>query len=160
MTIANRATIANPAGTISPDVSPDVDAIREIIATIEAAYHAKDVGAIARHYAPDAVIADLAPPLRRRGFDVSATEAWLDGWDGPVELITHDLEIRVDGNLALCHGLLHTRVRTRSGEQEAWWSRLTIALARAPAGWQIIHEHSSVPFHMDGSLRAAIDLEP
>jgi ketosteroid isomerase-like protein len=161
---ANRATIAEPAGTISPGVSSDVDAIRAIIAAIEAAYHAKDAAAIARHYAPGAVIADLAPPLRRRGLDVSATQAWLDGWDGPVELTTHELELHVDGNLALCHGLLHTRARTRSGEQEAeqeaWWSRITVALARAPAGWRIIHEHSSVPFHMDGSLRAAIDLEP
>jgi ketosteroid isomerase-like protein len=160
MTTANHATIAEPAGTISPDVSSDVGAIRAIIAAIEAAYHAKDAAAIARHYAPGAVIADLAPPLRRRGLDVSATQAWLDGWDGPVELTTHELEIHVDGNLALCHGFLHTRARTRSGEQEAWWSRITVALARAPAGWRIIHEHSSVPFHMDGSLRAAIDLEP
>jgi ketosteroid isomerase-like protein len=151
---------AKPAGTISPGVSSDVDAIRAIIAAIEAAYHAKDAAAIARHYAPGAVIADLAPPLRRRGLDVSATQAWLDGWDGPVELTTHGIEIQIDGNLALCHGLLHTRVRTRSGEQEAWWSRITVALARAPAGWRIIHEHSSVPFHMDGSFRAAIDLEP
>jgi ketosteroid isomerase-like protein len=160
MTIANRTTTANPAGTISPDVSLDVPAIRAIIAAIEAAYHAKDAAAIARHYAPDAVIADLAPPLCRRGLDISATQAWLDGWDGPVELTTHELEIHVDGNLALCYGLLHTRVRTRSGEQEAWWSRITVALAHAPPGWRIIHKHSSVPFHMDGSLRAAIDLEP
>jgi ketosteroid isomerase-like protein len=149
-------TIANPAGTISSGV----DAIRAVIAAIEAAYHAKDAAAIARHYAPDAIIADLAPPLRRRGLDMSAMQAWLDGWDGPVEVTTHDLEIQVDGNLALCHGLLHTRVRTHSGGQEAWWSRITVALARAPAGWRIVHEHSSVPFHMDGSFRAAIDLEP
>lgn len=152
--------IAKPAGTISPDVSSDVGAIQAVIAAIKAAYHAKDAAAIARHYAQGAIIADLAPPLRRRSFDVSATQAWLDGWDGPVELTTHELEIHVDGNLALCHGLLHTRVRTRSGEREAWWSRITVALARAPAGWRIIHEHSSVPFHMDGSFRAAIDLEP
>ena len=153
-------TTAKPAGTVSPDVSSDADAIREIIATIEAAYRAKDAAAIARHYAPDAIIADLAPPLRRRGFDMSATQAWLDGWDGPVELTTHDFEIQVDGNLALCHGLLHTRARTRSGEPAAWWSRITVALARTSTGWRIMHEHSSVPFHMDGSFRAAIDLEP
>ena len=160
MTIANRATIADPAGAISPDVSLDVHPIRAIISAIEAAYHAKDAAAIARHYAPDAVIADLAPPLCRRGLDVSATQAWLDGWDGPIEITTHELEIHVDGNFALCHGLLHARVRTRSGEQEAWWSRITVALARTPSGWRIIREHSLVPFHMDGSLRATIDLEP
>ena len=160
MTTKNRATIANPAGTIPPDVSSDVDAIRAIIAAIEAAHHAKEAAAIARHYAPGAIIADLAPPLRRRGFDMSATQAWLDGWDGPVEITTRDLEIQVDGNLALCHGLLQTRARTHAGEREAWWSRLTVALTRATDGWRIIHEHNSVPFHMDGSLRAALNLEP
>ena len=148
--------IAQPAGTISPDVG----AIQAVIAAVEAAYHAKDAAAIARHYVPGAIIADLAPPLRRRGLDMSATQAWLDGWDGPVELTTHDLEIQVDGNLALCHGLQHTQVRACSGEQVAWWSRITLALARPPAGWRVMHEHSSVPFHMDGSFRAALDLKP
>ena len=33
--------------------------------------------------------------------------------------------------------------------------------ARLSAPWQrIIYEHNSVPFHMDGSFRAAVDLEP
>ena len=66
-------TIAKPAGTVPSDVSPDVDAIRAIIAAIETGYYAKDAAAIARHYAPEAIIADLAPPLHRHGFDVSAT---------------------------------------------------------------------------------------
>ena len=26
--------------------------------------------------------------------------------------------------------------------------------------WKIAHEHTSVPFYMDGSFRAAVDLEP
>jgi ketosteroid isomerase-like protein len=26
--------------------------------------------------------------------------------------------------------------------------------------WKIAHEHTSVPFYMDGSFRAAIDLKP
>ena len=149
-------TIPKPADAIASDV----DDIRAIIAAIEAAHHARDAAAIARHYAADAIIADLAPPLRRRGLDAGAMQAWLDGWGGPVALTTRDLEIHVDGNLALCHGLQHTGARTHAGEQAAWWSRITLALARTPAGWRIIHEHSSVPFHMDGSFRAAVDLEP
>lgn len=153
-------TTVKPAGTISPNVSPDVDAIRAVIAAIAAAYHAKDAVAIARHYAPGAIIADLAPPLLRRGFDIGATQAWLDGWDGPIEITMQDPEIQIDGDLALCYGLQHTRARTRTGEQAAWWSRMTVALVRTPMGWQIMHEHSSVPFHMDGSFRAAVDLKP
>jgi PhnB protein len=26
--------------------------------------------------------------------------------------------------------------------------------------WKIVHEHSSTPFYMDGSYRAAVDLKP
>ena len=37
---------------------------------------------------------------------------------------------------------------------------MTLALVRTPDGWKIVHLHESVPFHMDGSQRAALDLEP
>jgi ketosteroid isomerase-like protein len=138
----------------------DSEAIRAVTAALQAAAYNKDAAAMARHYAPDAVIADLAPPLMRRGFDVDATQAWLDGWDGPVEVEMRDLVIEASGDLALCHGLQYVRTRTREGEEAAWWSRITVALARRQDGWQIIHEHNSVPFYMGGSYRAAVDLDP
>ena len=37
---------------------------------------------------------------------------------------------------------------------------MTLALERRPEGWRIVHLHEFVPFHMDGSQRAALDLEP
>jgi ketosteroid isomerase-like protein len=40
------------------------------------------------------------------------------------------------------------------------WFRITFGLRRAAEGWTITHEHESVPFYMDGSLRAAVDLQP
>jgi ketosteroid isomerase-like protein len=40
------------------------------------------------------------------------------------------------------------------------WVRETVCLAKAGAMWKIRHEHSSVPFYIDGSLRAAVDLKP
>ena len=39
-------------------------------------------------------------------------------------------------------------------------ARATFVLRNSENKWLIAHEHSSVPFHMDGSLRAAIDLAP
>jgi ketosteroid isomerase-like protein len=135
-------------------------AVRSILADIAQAHAARDAAAIGRHYAADAVIADLAPPLLRRGFDAAAMQAWLDGWVGPVELVRRDIEIVVAGDLALCQGLQHTAAPTQGGERAAWWARYTLAFARTAAGWRIVHHHESVPFHMDGSYRAAIDLEP
>jgi ketosteroid isomerase-like protein len=145
---------------LAPSPAREATAIRDLVESIAAAYRAKDAAAIARHYAPGARIADLAPPLLRRGFDAEGIQAWLDGWDGPVEVTARDLVVEVAGDLAVAHGLQHLRTRTRGGEEAAWWSRITRSLARTPAGWRITHEHDSVPFHMDGSFRAAVDLEP
>jgi hypothetical protein len=39
-------------------------------------------------------------------------------------------------------------------------SRATAGLRRTDAGWKITHEHTSTPFYMDGSGRAATDLQP
>lgn len=149
MTLARRT---------SPEAA-DHAAIRAVFEAIAEGHRARDAAAIARNYAPGATIADLSPPLVTRGFDTAATQAWLDGWGGPVELTGRDLVIETDGDLALCHGLQHVRTRTAAGEEAAWWCRATIALARTDAGWRITHEHVSVPFYMDGSYRAAIDLE-
>jgi PhnB protein len=40
------------------------------------------------------------------------------------------------------------------------WFRQTMGLGLTGGGWKILHEHESVPFHMDGSARAAIELTP
>ena len=143
----------------APAVS-GVEAIRAVIDALAAATYRKDAAAMARHYAPGAVIADLAPPLLGRGFDVARAQGWLDGWDGPVEIEMRELTVEADGDLGLCHGLQYVRARTREGDEAAWWSRVTLAFAHTPDGWRITHEHNSVPFYMDGSYRAAIDLDP
>lgn len=149
-------TLTEPLATTKTDEA----GIRAILDAIAAGYRACDAAAIARHYLPDARIADLAPPLLRRGFHPEGVQAWLDGWDGPVEIATRDLVVEVDGALAVAHGLQHVRARARGGEDAVWWSRITRTFARTQAGWRITHEHESVPFHMDGSFRAAVDLEP
>lgn len=33
-------------------------------------------------------------------------------------------------------------------------------MAAEVGGWKIAHTHSSVPFYMEGSYRAAVDLHP
>jgi PhnB protein len=38
--------------------------------------------------------------------------------------------------------------------------RSTLAFRKVGAAWKIAHGHSSVPFLMDGSYRAATDLTP
>jgi ketosteroid isomerase-like protein len=40
------------------------------------------------------------------------------------------------------------------------WFREILGFRKIDGEWTITHEHSSVPFYMDGSFKAAIDLKP
>lgn len=138
----------------------DSDAIRAIIEGIDKSHYDRDAKAIVAPFASDAVLFDLAPPLAH---EVSAKEtaAWLDTWDGPVRRKVHNLEVTVDGDHAYAHGYLHTAAVSKPGGESAeWWSRATLCFARKAGRWRIVHEHTSVPFYMDGSFKAALDLKP
>jgi SnoaL-like domain len=53
------------------------------------------------------------------------------------------------------------RMRGRiGGEDQDMWYRTTMCFQRIGERWRIVHDHSSVPFYMDGSYRAAVDLNP
>jgi ketosteroid isomerase-like protein len=39
-------------------------------------------------------------------------------------------------------------------------TRSTVCFRKIAGEWMVVHEHSSVPFYMDGSYRAAVDLQP
>ncbi|MBB6096208.1 ketosteroid isomerase-like protein [Povalibacter uvarum] len=138
----------------------DSDAIRTLVEGINRAHSDRDARAIIAPFASDATLFDLSPPLAH-GVSEKATAAWLDTWDGPVSRKVHNLEITVGGDLAYAHGYIHTAaVSNASGALAEWWSRATFCLARRAGRWLIVHEHTSVPFYMDGSLKAALDLKP
>ncbi|MEQ9505556.1 MAG: nuclear transport factor 2 family protein [Hyphomonas sp.] len=46
------------------------------------------------------------------------------------------------------------------GECVDLWFRATTILRRIEGRWLIVHDHTSTPFYMDGSQRAALDLVP
>ena len=136
--------------------------IRRLIAARQQAHQRRDAAAIVASYATDAVRYDLAPPLAHIGIDRGELDAWLATWHGPIVIDTPDLEIDVDGSLAVARGLARMRGRkvdNPSNEVDLWF-RTTVVLKKAATRWQIVHEHTSVPFYMDGSLRAAVDLQP
>jgi PhnB protein len=67
----------------------------------------------------------------------------------------------VDGDLAFAHFYVRTSAVTKGDkEQVHWWARATLCFKRRERQWLVAHEHVSVPFYMDGSYRAALDLEP
>jgi uncharacterized protein (TIGR02246 family) len=118
-----------------------------------------DADAIVEAYAADAVIYDLAPPLGRRGMNRDSVAAWLAGWDGPIQIDARDVSLTVDRDVAFASALNRMRGR-QSGEDQDLWYRTTMCLRKTNGRWRITHDHSSVPFYMDGSDRAAVDLKP
>jgi hypothetical protein len=55
---------------------------------------------------------------------------------------------------------VHIIGKRTSDEQTDVWVRATVGFAKEDGGWKATHEHFSVPFYMDGSNKAAIDLKP
>jgi ketosteroid isomerase-like protein len=151
-------TIGSPAESTTRDETD----ILALLGALRRAHHDKDAAGIAAAYAPDAFICDLAPPLSHHGIDIKGKEAWLDGWDGPIELETPPGTLTISGDLAVHYGFtrMSGRPKAAGGEELGFWLRDTIVLKREHGQWRIVHFHSSVPFYMDGSLRPAFDLKP
>jgi ketosteroid isomerase-like protein len=140
----------------------DVHAVLDELAAAHAAHDADGQFAL---YSDDVVAYSLAPPLQQ-GPDtpygtVDGIRAWFAGFDGPVQIAFRDPVVSQDGDLAFAHTLTKMTV-TRAGQHESFstWYRSTFGLRRIDGSWRIAHRHDSTPFYMDGSYRAATDLEP
>jgi PhnB protein len=134
-------------------------AIRSLVEARSRALSAKDPEAVADCQTPDIVCYTLAPPLADDG-GIAGLDAWFDTWDGPLGFEMRDLTIAAGEDVAFAHGLVRMTGRKHGGADVGLWFRLTLGMVRTGAGWKIAHEHQSVPFYMDGSLRAAVDLKP
>lgn len=145
------------AATAAP--TTDEAAIRALL-TAHEVQRVADVEAIVARYAPDAVVYDLAPPLRHAAPTAAGLAEWLATHDGEVGVEVTGLHVTVGGDVAFAHSLN----RMHGGEFEMWF-RSTVCLRRdgdggPHGGWLIAHEHTSTPFRMDGSFLAATDLTP
>jgi PhnB protein len=138
---------------------------KEIRAVIDGwieALAAKDAKRLAAHYAEGVVAFDLAPPLAHRGAVTlrKGLDEWFPTWRGPIRYEVHDLNLQAEGDLAVGRSLNRMRGTRTSGEETDLWVRATVCFRRIGGAWKIVHEHVSVPFYMDGSFKAAIDLKP
>jgi len=141
----------------------DEDQIRTLLADFTAAIHERDAAGMIAPLADDAVTFDLAPPLRlgpATTRDPNRLELWFSSWDGPIASEPRDLTVEVSGDLAYAYGLQHMTGKKRGGEEVDLWFRATACFRREAGGWRITHMHNSVPFAMDGSDRALLDLKP
>src|SRR5262245_45104048 len=136
--------------------------IRATIADWVAAIQAKDVDRIMSFYTPDVVQFDLSPPLEHAGAKAirGILEGWFPTFRGPVGYEVSKLHVSVVDDLAYCRSLNRITGTRSGGEKTDVWLRATLGLRKVQGKWLIAHEHASVPFYMDGSYRAAVDLKP
>jgi ketosteroid isomerase-like protein len=137
--------------------------IRALIEERVAALRRKDAkGFVARQAADYSLYSlySMGSPLAADQASVEDVDAWFASWRGPLGYEVRDLDITADGGVAFCHGFARMTGTKTDGESVDLWFRITLGLRRAADGWVIVHEHESVPFYMDGSLRAAVDLKP
>jgi ketosteroid isomerase-like protein len=135
--------------------------IRAVIESWAAAIREKDVHGVLRHFAEESVRFYLAPPLKTTTPPRQNLEEWFATWRGDIGYEIRDLQIHVASGLACAHSLNHITGAKSNGEPDAdLWFRETMCLRQIDGQWRIVHEHESVPFKMDGSFQAAIDLKP
>jgi uncharacterized protein (TIGR02246 family) len=134
--------------------------IRALIRDWVKAVRSKDVDGVMARYAADSVTFDLAPPLISAGADAKSLQAWFASWRGQLGYEIRDLTISAGNDVAFCHGIARLSGTKIDGEKADIWFRLTLCFRKIEDAWKVAHQHESVPFYMDGSYRAAVDLEP
>jgi uncharacterized protein YndB with AHSA1/START domain/ketosteroid isomerase-like protein len=152
--------VGHAAHTTGAQDADDQDRIRAIFGDSTNALFCRSVDLAVRHFADDLVSYDLAPPLEHIGPGRQGMQDWFDTWDGPIAWAMRDTHVEIGGDIAFARGLGHMTGSKKDGDKVDVWVRVTVGLARRDGTWKITHQHTSVPFHMDGSYRAAVDLKP
>ena len=143
--------------------SRETMAIHAVLERFTDALRKKDAAAAAALYTDDIVVYDLPPPLAigaAEAHDPARLDEWFDTWDGPIESKADRLTIRVGRDVAYAFALRRLTGKKKGGEEVDLWFRATACFVKLDGEWKIAHMHNSVPFAMDGSQRALLDLEP
>ena len=70
------------------------------------------------------------------------------------------LKISAVPDAAFAYFFNHIGGTNTNGQKNDHWVRVTVGFEKIDGKWLVIHEHVSVPFYMDGSFKAALDLKP
>ena len=138
----------------------DGERIRAMIDDYAKAIRAKDADGVQKHLAHDLVSFDLAPPLKITGTDRKGLEAWFATWKGDIEYEMADVVVTAGDSLAFARSLNRIGGTKTDGKKNSVWVRSTVCFERRDGEWKVVHVHASVPFYMDGSVKAAVDLHP
>lgn len=135
---------------------------REISAQWLAAFHARDVPGMLRHYAPEVELFDLKPPLRLRGIE-AVQQMWeecLPYMGGITGYEFHNVVVHASAEVALWHCTSHMTGTHNDGTPLEHWMRVTIGFRQQDGRWLVVHEHVSIPVRMEPPFAGAFNLAP
>lgn len=129
-------------------MSDVVEHLSSMIRDRVAAVRAKDAAAMAAQYTEDVVLFDAVGPLRDRGraTEIARLEQWYGAYRTEIGLEVRDVEIVAGDGVAFGHYLFRVSGTMVDGTEVSMWVRATVGFREFDDGWQIVHEHSSVPF--------------
>jgi ketosteroid isomerase-like protein len=137
--------------------------VEQLLSQWRKAFVAKDLDGVMSLYAPgDALTAfDVVPPLQYRGAAAYRQDyaTFFRDFAGPLQVEDGQVQIEVEGNLALAYGLEHLRGTLRDGTRVDVWMRFTEGLRKSGGKWRIVHEHISVPADLAKGT-AVLNLKP
>lgn len=122
--------------------------IRRLDAELTAAGRERDFDRAMACYAPDVEVFHPVSGLEQRGIEAlrKAEEMWFSTLDGPVEREVLEFRVRVDESIAFSHALVRMRATLVGGGSLDTTARVTTGYRAAGDRWQIVHQHTSVPF--------------
>lgn len=144
--------------------SEDIRAASTVRKLIEDRYRAirdKDIRGTMEPVAENVVMFDVVDPLRHTSAQSmhQREQDWFDRFDGPITVELRDLVVSADGDTAFAYSLNRYAGRFRSGGSTDMWVRQTSCYRLKGGGWQLVHEHLSVPFNPQTGMWS-LDLEP
>lgn len=136
------------------------EAIGAVLSGWSEAIGRKDARAALAFVTDDVVEFSLAPPLQFKGKDEAGLNEWFATWKGPIGDEAYDARLIAGSDVAFWHGLVRMTGTKTDGIEVDLWFRQTTGLRKVNGAWKISHVHASVPFAMDGSERALLNLKP
>ncbi|MFK0335155.1 YybH family protein [Rhizobium sp. NPDC090275] len=120
----------------------------------------KDAKDALSFHTDDCVEFSLAPPLVYHGKHEAGLQAWFDSWEGAIGGDVQDVKLTIGTDVAFWSGLVNMTGTKTDGTIVDLWFRQTLGLVKLEGRWQVAHQHASVPFAMDGSEKAMLNLRP
>lgn len=150
--------------TIGNDLRDDEAQIRRLKDEMTDALRHKNVDGVTSKFADKSVMFLLAPPLQfKTGVNSpgeNGVQSWFDSFVGALGYEFRELEVTGGETTAFCHSLDRISGKRTDGTDTDVWVRETLGLRKIEGEWKITHQHQSVPMHMDGGDKAAVDLKP